>query len=118
MALALGDRQAIGVRPYSTSEHRVAINMKVLRRNRCGHGSGGCHNEINRLRRRDMFKNDLESRKTLHQSAQSAFDKHGLPVKDIDIMVGHFAVDQQRHTNRLHSLEDWMDQRYIAHPVR
>jgi hypothetical protein len=45
------------------------------------------------------------SRGDRHQRRQDAVDEHRFAVEDVDIGIGDFAVDEQRHSDRLHPLQ-------------
>ena len=49
-----------------------------------------------------MLKHDLEAGEIAHDLAQDAVDEHGLAVKNIDVGLGYFAVQQERHADLLH----------------
>jgi hypothetical protein len=102
---ALGDRQAIEVRADAALEDRIAIDRQVVRRDRRGEIGAARGNVIDRLRRRDVLKNDPQFGKASNQGHQDALDEHGLAVEQIDVRVGDLAVDQEGHAERGHALE-------------
>lgn len=52
-----------------------------------------------------MLQNDLERREIADQRREDAFDEHGFAIEDVDIAIGYFAVDQQRHPDPLHRFQ-------------
>jgi hypothetical protein len=63
-----------------------------------------------------MLEHDLERGEIGHQLAQRALDEHRLAVEDIDMAVGHFAMDQQRHADLLHALQHRIDRGTLVTP--
>ena len=61
--------------------------------------------EIGGLGGGDMLEHDLQRGEIAHQRGEHALDEHRLAVEDVDLAVGHFAMDQQRHADPLHRLE-------------
>ena len=58
MALALHNRQTEEITAQATLEHRIAVDVKVMRRDRGGEIRVRTANEIDRLLCGDVFKND------------------------------------------------------------
>ena len=116
--LAFGDGQTIGVRPDAADEHRIAVDMKMLRGDGCGDGRRRVGDELRRLCRGNMFKDDLERGQRLRQGREGSLDEHGLAIENIDLGVGDLAVDEQGHADRLHPLENRHDVRDIGDAVR
>ena len=56
MHLALGDRQAVEVRPDAALEHGIAVDGQMVRRDRGGEVGAGGVDECNRFGRRDMLE--------------------------------------------------------------
>ena len=81
----------------------------MLRRN------GGAQLVVGRLdvlrgfARRDVLKDDLEFRISFAQRLHYAVDKARLAIENIDVGVGHFAMNQQRHADLLHALQHAAD---------
>ena len=65
-----------------------------------------------------MFEHPAQAGQGFHQRLQRARDEHRLTVEDIDMRVGHFAVDEQRHADRFHPREHRHDPRNVGHPMR
>ena len=47
--------------------------------------------------------------KSRDQRREHAVDEHRLAVEDVDLGIGHLAVDEQRHADPLHRLERGTD---------
>ncbi len=65
-----------------------------------------------------MFKHDLELRQIADQFRQRPFNEHSLTVKDIDMRVCDFAVDQQWHADPRHMLQRGHDVGYVRNAMR
>ena len=61
---ALGNRQAIGVRPDPADEHGVAVDVQVLRRDRCRDVGPAARHEGDCFSRGDMLKHHLQPGKS------------------------------------------------------
>ena len=105
MRFAFDDGQAVSVRADAAIEHRVAVEHQMLGRDRRGDVWPARAHEVNGIGSGDMLEHDLQRRKVVNKTGQCAFDKHGLAVKNVDVMVGDFAVDEQRHADPLHGFE-------------
>ena len=69
MALALGDRQAIEMRPQAALEHGGAVDDKMMRRDGAGNARRMGADEIRRLRRGDVLDHDLQALVALAEAA-------------------------------------------------
>ena len=104
--------------PDPTGEHGITVDVQVLRGD-CGGHSGRCRfDKLHCLRGGDVFEHHLERWKVCHYARQHTLDKYRLAVKNVDRRIGHFAVDQQRHADRLHSFERRADIRHVSDAVR
>ena len=61
MMLALGDRQAIEMRPQAALEQRRPVDHEMMRRDRAGDARRMGAHDIDRLRRRDVLDHDLQA---------------------------------------------------------
>ncbi len=52
-----------------------------------------------------MLEDDTQFGEAVAQRIEHALDEHRLAVEDVDVRVGCFAVNQQRHAERRHALE-------------
>ena len=109
VVFALGHGQAIGMRAQAAGENRVAVDLQVMRGDGRRDGARRGHDEIGRVLRGDMFEHDPERRKVLQHGHQHPLDEHGLAVEDVDLGIGHFAVDQQGHADLLHAVQHRID---------
>src|SRR3546814_16719745 len=68
----------------------------------------------------DVCSSDLDPEfgKVAYQARQRAIDEHRLAIEDVDRRIGHFAVDQERHTGALHRLEHGAEIAEIGDAVR
>ena len=116
MPFPFGDRQAVEVRPQAPLEEGVAVDVQVMRgdRRRQVVRSGG--NEVRRVGGGDVLEHHLQARMALEQGDELLLDEDRLAIKDVDGWIGDLAVDQQRHANPLHRLQDGLDVGEIAHP--
>ncbi|PAV69341.1 hypothetical protein WR25_22858 [Diploscapter pachys] len=91
--------------PQTAIEHRVAVDQDMLRRDRRRDRMIDLTDEGSRFRGRDMLQHDLQRRIVADQRHQYALDEYRLAIEDIDRLVRHLAMDQQRHTDPLHRLQ-------------
>ena len=63
------------------------------------------HDKINAFFRRDVFKYYFQIRKLIDNRFKIPFDEYGLTIKDINVGMGYFAVQQQGHSACLHGRE-------------
>ena len=105
MPLALGDRQAIGVRPDAAREDRVAVDDQVLRRDRRGDVRAGCLDEIHGLGRGDMLEHDLQRREVAHQRRSTRSMNTASRSKTSTSGSVTSPWTQQRHADPLHRLQ-------------
>ena len=109
MLLALGDRQAIEVRTDAALEDRIAVVAEMMRRDRAAHAVGMRLDEGHAFAGGDVLQHDLQARMALQQRHQHLVEEHRLAVEDVDVGIGHLAVDQQRHAGLLHRLQAFRD---------
>ena len=103
---ALGDGQAIQVRPDAAREDMAAVDHQMMGRDGGAQPPAGVgRDEIGRFLRGDMLEHHLQTGEILQQRDHDPVDEHRLAVEDIDIGVGHLAMDQQRHADPLHPLQ-------------
>ena len=117
MLLPFGDGQAIGVGPDTADQHRVPVDVQVLRCDRSGYVRASTLDKLHRVLCRYMFEDDLEFRKVAHDPAQMPLDENSFPVEYIDIAVGHFAMNAKHHPDILHSTEHRSEFGNIAHSM-
>ena len=97
------------MRPDPTDQDRVAVDVKMLRRDRGSNVITATVHEIDGLPRGDMFEDHAQLGQALGQRLEHALDKHRLAIEDVDIRAGHLAVDAKRHTDLGHAFEDAVD---------
>ena len=86
----------------------------------CDGGSNrvaGCLHKSNGIGCSDMLKHDLEAGEIAHDLAQDAVDEHGLTVKDIDVGLGHFTMQQKRHANFFHRRKHGIELLKVRHAM-
>ena len=71
-----------------------------------------------RLLGRDVLEHDAQFGHAAAQRVEHPLDEHRLAVEDVDLGVGHLAVDQQRHAERRHALQHRHDPVDIGDAVR
>ena len=67
MTFALGDRQAVKMRPQAALKHRRAIDDEMMRRDRAGHARRMSADDVGRLGGGDVLDHDLEPGMALEQ---------------------------------------------------
>ena len=118
MLLALGDRQAIEVRTDAALEDRIAVVAEMMRRDRAAQPARIGLDELHALAGRDVLQHDLQALMALEQRRQHLVEEHRLAVEDVDLGIGHLAMDQQRHAGLLHRLEAAGDRVHRGDAVR
>ena len=93
------------MRADAACENRVAVVEQVVCCDGGGRKRASLGDILRRLFRGDVFKNDFQLRKVLAQRNQLGFDKDRFAVKQINLAVCDFAVNQQRHASALHRFE-------------
>ena len=78
----------------------------MLRRNSGGNIGTTLKYKIHCIAGRYMLKNHAKLGKILNDAAQMAFDELRFPVKDIDIVRRHFAVNAKNNTFSFHTREN------------
>ena len=91
--LALRHGQTIHMRAYPPDQNVVAIDVEVLRRDRRSDIGARAFDETHRLHGSDVFEDHLQLRQPVHQRLEHAVDEDRLPVEDIDVRGGHFAMN-------------------------
>ncbi len=109
MPLALGDRQTIEVRPQPALEQRGAVDHEMMRRDRAGDARRVGAHDVERLGRRHVLHDDLQSLMPLQQRQQGLLHEYGFAIKHVDGGIGRLAVDQHRHPDALHALQHGCD---------
>ena len=62
-----------------------------------------------------MLQHDLELRKILTQWQKLGLNEHRLPVKKINLRVGHLTVHQQRQASPLHGSQHRVNLADVGH---
>ena len=88
------------MRTQAPREHGVAVDVQVLRRDRCADVRPRLVDEGDRLTCGDMLEDDTQLRQPLHQRCEHPVDEHRLAVEDVDSRIGYLTVDAQRHADR------------------
>ena len=78
----------------ATREHRVAIDVEVLRGDRRRDVWPGAVDESGGFGGGDMFEHHFQRRKIGDQTRQHPLDEHRLAIEHVDRRIGHLAVDQ------------------------
>ena len=113
--LALGDRQAVVVRPDAAREDVVAVDDEVVRRDR-GRDVGAARADVvGAFAGRDVLHHDAEAGDVAADRVQHAVDEHGLAVEDVDGGVGDLAVDEEGQADLGHVLEHAADLAEVLH---
>ena len=103
--LALGDRQAVEMRADAAGEDGVAVDDQMMRGDRRREIRRRSATYCDRLLGGDVLEHDAQFGQPAAQRVEHPVDEHRLAVEDIDLRVGHLAVDQQRHADLRHALE-------------
>ena len=118
MRLALGDRQAIEMRPDAALKDRIAVDDQMMRGDRRRQIEAAILDIADRLLGRDVLEHDAQFRQPAAQGVEHALDKHRLPVENIDFGIGHLAMDQEGHADRGHALQHRHHPIHVGDPVR
>ena len=102
------------MRAHAAFKHGVAVDGQVVRRDGGGDVGAGIAHEIHRILGGDMFEHDLQRREIGDDAIQDAIDEHRLAVEDVDCVIGHLAVDEQRHADALHRFQGRIDVAHIG----
>jgi len=81
------------MRTDATDQNVVAIDVEVLRRDRRSDIGARAFDEAHRLHGSNVFEDHLQLRQPVHQRLEHAVDEDRLPVEDIDVRGGHFAMN-------------------------
>jgi hypothetical protein len=65
--LALGHRQAIGMRAHAAHQHGVAVDVQVLRRDRGAQVGAAAFDELRGFLRGDVLEHDFQRGEIAHQ---------------------------------------------------
>ena len=114
----LGHRQAVCMRPHPTDQHRVAVDVEVVRGDRRADILARAFHEFHRMTTGNMLERDLQLRQLAVQRGQNPVDEYRLTVEDVDLGVGHLAMHAQDHARFGHRLEHRAQLADIGHPVR
>jgi len=114
--LALGNRQAVVMGVDAAGQDVVAVDDEVVDGNAGSDIVTGAKNEVYSVACCDMFKCHAKLGKPLAEGGKRALDERGLAVEDVDLGVGHLAVDAKRHADPGHGLEDRHDRVHRPHP--
>ena len=117
MVLALGDRQAIEMRPQPALKDRGPVDDEMMRRNRSRDAGRMRAYDLDRFPGRDVLDDDLQAGVIPQQRQQALFHEHGLAVEHVDGRIGRLAVDQHGHADPLHPLEHRPQSLDIGHAM-
>ena len=109
MGVALEDRQAVEVRTNAANQHVIAVVQQVMSGNGCADVGRGLVDELHRVRGGDVLKHDFQCWETLYNAAHVLVDEDLFAVKDVYASAGDFTVDQQRHADFSHDLQNRED---------
>ncbi len=93
------------MRADTTSEHRIAVVEQVVRRDGGSDVALGLAYVIGCVAGGDVLEHDAQGRQRLAQRLQDTFDEDSLAVKQVDVAISDFAMNQQRQTQFLHHLQ-------------
>ena len=102
---ALGDRQAVVMRPDAADQDGVAVDDQVMGGDRAGKIGLGRLDVVDAVRGGDMLHRHLQFRQALAQRIEHGFDEDGLAVENIDFRRRHLAVDAERQADLRHALQ-------------
>ncbi len=117
MHIPFEDRQAIQMRANAANQHMVTIKHQMLWGNGRGEETIAFFDIGSRFFGGDMLKHHFQLRVLLTQWLHHRFNKARFTIENIDRGGGHFTVDQQRHTDLLHTLQHGGDAGDIGHAV-
>ena len=106
------------MRADAAFEHGIAVDGEMVRGDGRGDIRAAGFDERHGFGGGDMFENDLQRRIIADQPGQGAFDEHRLAIENIDMAVGDFTMDQQRHPDPLHGVQRIADLRDIGDAMR
>src|SRR3546814_955240 len=89
--------------PYTTLFR--SADHQVLRRDGGAGARAALAHEVDRLGRGDVLADDAQFGEVAAERDGGALDEHRLAVEDVDLRVGHLAVDEERHVDTLHPLD-------------
>ena len=108
--VAFQDRQAIEVWANAADEHVIAVVHQVLRRQCSGQVVAVmAPDKRRRIGGGDVLEHDFQSREGFQRRCQNPLQEYLFPVENVDIRIGHFAVNQQQHAAVGHRLEYRVD---------
>ena len=105
MVFALGNRQAIEMRPQPTLEERGPVDDEMMRRDRTRDAGGMRADDLYRFPGRDVLDDNFQAGVIPQQRQQALFHEHGFAVEHVDGRIGRLAVNQHGHANLLHPFE-------------
>jgi hypothetical protein len=118
MPFPFNHREAVEVAAQSIEEHRVAIDLQVVRCD-CGREIAICGtDEVNRLFCCDVFENDAQLGMTFLQRSEMTLNEDRFTIENIHIGIGHLPMDQQGHADTRHAGEDRIDPIQTGHASR
>ena len=102
----------------SAHQHRVAIDVEVLRRDRRGDLRAGRFHKVDSVRGGDVFKHHPQLREGSNNRPQVPVYKFFFTVEHVDIMIGDLAVDTQYDGLGLHPREHGVEVFDVRHTRR
>jgi hypothetical protein len=117
MALTLGYRQAIKVRPQTALKNRAAVDDEMMRRDRSGNARRVRADKIGSLCCRDVFDDDFQAGVALEQRQQALLHEHRFAIENIYGRIGCLAMNEHRHADLFHALKYRSERRDIGDPV-
>ena len=92
------------MRANAALENSVTVKFQMMRGNRRGYIRACSCDKCGRLSCGDVLKDDFQIREVFNDVLQNIIDKDSFAVKDVYVLMGDFAVHQERHSNALHGL--------------
>ena len=103
------------MRPDPACEQMVAVQHQMMGGDRPRDPRAPALHIGDALGGRDMLEHDAQPRQAPAQGFEDAVDKDRLAVEDVDLGVGHLAMDAKRHARLGHARKHPLDARQIAH---
>ena len=103
--VTLEDRQAVQMWTYTANQHVVTVKHQMLWRDGGGDKLVTVADILSGIFGGDVLEDHFERGKALTQGLHHGVDKTGFTVKDVDLGMRDFTVNQQRHTQFLHTLQ-------------
>ena len=114
---ALGDGQAVVVRAHAADEQVVAVDAEMVSGDRGGEAVIAGFHVLHGVARGDVFEYYLEFGEVAPERGEDLVDEHRFAIEDIDLRRGHLAVDEQRHSDRLHAFQNPCDVGDVGTPA-